>query len=167
MLGCNQGESQRAATDGRCLETTVCRSLTEAGTDGRPFTTAQVLVTVNANDQRLHWLLISGFLTSFHSEQSCEVKKALLCFLFVSSVCVAVSKHSSITLYHQALAAELMKPLQPSAPFLQILQGKTSCFLLACCRGGSILPGSASQLYGFVSVGCTNTAFSSMNKSCL
>lgn len=80
MLGCNQGESRRAATDGRCLETTVCRSLTEAGTDGRPFTTAQVLVTVNANDQRLHRLLISGFLTCFHSEQSCEVKKAPLCF---------------------------------------------------------------------------------------
>lgn len=52
MLGRNQQKWQQAATDGRRLESTVCRALTRAGTDGAPFSSAQVLVTVNANGQQ-------------------------------------------------------------------------------------------------------------------
>lgn len=60
MLGCNQPKWQQVVTDGRCLEATVCRALTQAGADGRPFSSAQVLVTVNANGQQLRQLMSWG-----------------------------------------------------------------------------------------------------------
>ena len=90
-LGCNQEKWWQVATDGRCLEATVCGALTQAATDGQPFSSAQVLVTLATNGRQLY---------------ANYVRLANLCW-------DRIFHFSFFTLHLLLLALERMNPLLP------------------------------------------------------